>query len=390
VKKTLYIHIGTEKTGSTTIQECLYKNREILYKNEIYYLNSPGKIDSRNIATYCMDDAVIDDHVIQLGIKDTAGRNNWKKEFLKELKTNLDNLPPSITKVVVSSEHLHSRLHNISNIELLKSIFSPYFDVIKIIVYLRRQDLVAVSLYSTACKAGEYRSEVFPQQSIHSEQYFKYEELINMWSRVFGKDNILARVFEKKYFFNNNLVDDFFHEISVDHKKLNLVIPENLNVSVTGTTQLVLSKFNKYFPAYNKQDYYLFNNGVKSLLIYELERLKLKDLDLPNRSDSIAFYNIYKSSNDRLAEEIFNRRSLFNEDFSKYPEIQDDKKLDVEVIDSIFNTFLAQLGNYYLIPKRNSDYPTNKRRLDFRVAKKLIGIIIKRYKLDHNIFRKNN
>ena len=57
----IIVHIGAEKTGTTTIQELLYLNREALRGLGYAYLNSPGRSDSRNIATLCTDQDIVED-----------------------------------------------------------------------------------------------------------------------------------------------------------------------------------------------------------------------------------------------------------------------------------------------------------------------------------------
>ena len=44
-KKTIYLHIGVSKTGTTSIQRFLYKNRELLKDKGILY---PCPFDSKN------------------------------------------------------------------------------------------------------------------------------------------------------------------------------------------------------------------------------------------------------------------------------------------------------------------------------------------------------
>ena len=41
-KRSLLIHIGTEKTGTSTLQEFLHFNREVFAQHGVVYLKSPG------------------------------------------------------------------------------------------------------------------------------------------------------------------------------------------------------------------------------------------------------------------------------------------------------------------------------------------------------------
>ena len=61
------IHIGTEKTGTTTIQEFLHINREKLYSKGIVFLKSPGERNQvRDLVTYCMNPHRVDKHAHKL------------------------------------------------------------------------------------------------------------------------------------------------------------------------------------------------------------------------------------------------------------------------------------------------------------------------------------
>ena len=69
------IHIGTEKTGTTTLQEFLHLNRANLKNQGIAYLQSPGERNNRKLATYCMNHNNVDDHIEDLGIISESKKN---------------------------------------------------------------------------------------------------------------------------------------------------------------------------------------------------------------------------------------------------------------------------------------------------------------------------
>lgn len=57
----LIIHIGTEKTGTTSIQNGLHANRDALTQAGIYLPVSLGGHNPRQLATYAMKDGRPDD-----------------------------------------------------------------------------------------------------------------------------------------------------------------------------------------------------------------------------------------------------------------------------------------------------------------------------------------
>ncbi len=302
MKKTLYIHIGTEKTGSTTIQKCLSINRTLLSENGISYLKSPGSENSRKLAAFCMDFNNVDDYIIDLGLTTIDERKKWKDEFIKALHFELNSFTSTTSTAIISSEHFHSRLRHVSEIITLKNTLSPYFNKIKICVYLRRQDQVAVGMFSTACKSGVYLEDIFPKNITSSDHYYNYENLLDKWSSVFGKESIMIRIFDQKQFHKGDLLADFFDIIDIDLIKSNLVIPNNQNVSLSNQTQLIISRFNKYFPSYKNDKFYSFNHTFKNGLIDNLEKKCIGNKTLPPRNEAQRFYKLFEISNSNLSK----------------------------------------------------------------------------------------
>ena len=56
---------------------------------------------------------------------------------------------------IFCSEHCHSRLTSPSEVDTLRDFLGGFFDDVRVGVYLRRQDQVALSLYSTRLKSGD-------------------------------------------------------------------------------------------------------------------------------------------------------------------------------------------------------------------------------------------
>ncbi len=51
----LYLHIGTEKTGTTSVQKFFRANREVLAQNGIIYPLAPGKQNHMGLAASAQD-----------------------------------------------------------------------------------------------------------------------------------------------------------------------------------------------------------------------------------------------------------------------------------------------------------------------------------------------
>ncbi len=387
--KTLYIHIGTEKTGSTTIQKCLSENRTRLSENGICYLKSPGLKDSRKLATFCMNDQIMDDQIIKLGLTKIDDRKKWKDEFIKALNNELNSFTSTTSTAIISSEHFHSRLHQVSDIITLKNILAPWFDKIKICVYLRRQDQVAVGLFSTACKSGVYFEDVFPKNITSSNHFYNYENLLDKWVSVFGQENIMVRIFDQKQFYKGDLLADFFDILDIDLEELKLVMPNKKNVSLSGQTQLIISRFNKYFPSYKNDTFDSFNHSFMNELIDKFEKKYAGTKTLPPRNEALRFYKLFEKSNNNLSEKWPDQKILFDKDFSMYPENPQIVTLDVGILDALFGSLLHQMDSFNFMPKSDANSVSNKPKIELDKLRPIFSVtnksIFKKSKLQNQI-----
>ncbi|WP_282167763.1 hypothetical protein [Shewanella japonica] len=203
------IHIGTEKTGTTSIQKCLQKNRQTLAKQGIIYPH----IGSRDDAHF--------DLVNALHPLDNNGRY---MEFLPEVEHEQDFYWDALAKcitvnqgktIVLSAEHFSSRLR-----EKALSYMKAFFDKLNIkpdiVIYLRPQEGYIESSYSTSVKSG---SELTFAQAFasHEQQAFRYNyhKLLGLWSSHFEQKSIIVRVYDKASL-NGDVCADFLSLIGVN------------------------------------------------------------------------------------------------------------------------------------------------------------------------------
>jgi hypothetical protein len=206
------VHIGTEKTGTTTIQDYCALNRNQLNNLGFHYPKSLGGANHIALAALSQDDPPkFQTARLLIG----AGGKEWgpfKDNLLKEANEELSNLPTDIKTVVFSNEHLHSNLLSIGEVKRLKSLLENWVSEVKVIVYLRRQDLLAQSLYSTRLKGGEVLGSqpIVPSTAYPAPYYYQYHQILENYASAFGKENILVRIFEKDKLIKGDLLDDFF------------------------------------------------------------------------------------------------------------------------------------------------------------------------------------
>src|SRR5262249_27414617 len=144
--KTLYLHIGTEKTGSTALQMVSGMNRGALIKHGIFYPLSPGKRNHTKLTIFAADppNALDLRRLTRLFADDAYQR--FKADFPGQLQAEIASA--RCPRIYLSNEHLSSRLKTVEEVQRLAAVIRPLADDIKVVVYLRRQPELYLSTYS--------------------------------------------------------------------------------------------------------------------------------------------------------------------------------------------------------------------------------------------------
>ena len=83
------LHIGIEKTGTTTIQEFIQLNRTLLREQGVRVLDCAGFSNNWKFATFAMNPDKTDDLVIREGIESIEARKKWRDNFKSKLNEEL-------------------------------------------------------------------------------------------------------------------------------------------------------------------------------------------------------------------------------------------------------------------------------------------------------------
>jgi|KBSMisStandDraft_5_1062788.scaffolds.fasta_scaffold102019_3 hypothetical protein len=342
----LFLHIGTEKTGTTSIQHFMAHNRSLLQEQGVLYPRSPGKLNHIGITALAQEC----DHGelwAKLGIGTLEGRDQYASELEGSLEAELAAYP--FTKVVLSNEHCSSRLMSDAEVDTLRKFLERFFSCIRVIIYLRRQDDFVVSTYSTGIKSGRTDPFELPKKR-RSIRRYDYWELLSRWSRAFGKENILCRKFERTSFASGDLIADFLTAIGCDPGPT-WQNPGSVNSSLDARCLEFLRLMNLY-------------GGVTRppKLIRMLESVSDGPLiDIPEHR-RVAFMRELRDSNAMVAREYFGAELTDSDDPLFLPrsdrrERTHPRELGVEEIIALAATLLsinAPLGR-----RRNKTTPTD-------------------------------
>lgn len=242
----LLLHIGTEKTGTTTIQKFLMENQEILESAGIFLPSSLGHPLHRALAAIASNDEFIDEFFQRKGLLDIAERRDaksiWWEAFVAEVQDN------NMARAIISSEHLQSRLQKSEEIFRLRSMLSSLFSSIKILIYIRDPLETALSLYSKAVK----NSSVALAPPGPDDPYFNiivnHAATIQKWAAAFGIENIKVRLFMKECFVNGDLLDDFISACDLPAAEWKRPVPQNERLSRLGLA--LLARLNRRLPEF--------------------------------------------------------------------------------------------------------------------------------------------
>lgn len=265
VSRRLFLHIGTEKTASTSIQKFVYLNRETLSEMGVTLCDSMGIPNNQKLVAFFQNH--IDDYLMDLGVFDAQAKTEFFRGFLENLRDEIVAGTPEGGSVFITSELFHSRLRDQECIDSLREFLSSIFDEITVICYLREQASLATSFYTTRIKAGAFDTiDGFVNGITVDNHYFNYWIFLSKWSQAFGTSNIVVHIFEKEKLLNRNIFDDLLaiFDPDIDPRRFR-GLQQRANKSLGPVGAAIGCKINTIYPRYHK-------DGTSNLIRWELMR----------------------------------------------------------------------------------------------------------------------
>lgn len=292
----ILFHIGTMKTGSTALQRFLYTSSELLTKwgwcypcfdnenwahvNGMFFLNCPSK-------------KTMQDH------SDLRWEGLWNviEETIQE------------RNIIISNEGFwNNNLEDVIEYAISRRI------QVKVLVYLRRQDIFLEALYNEDIKDHfEYRDfNVWLQEKLYDKDIFRahYYKYLYSIEQIIGRENLIVRVFEKEQMYQGkqDIINDFMHIIvpqfddEIEQFRTNERIPYQVSEinrifnSVVETDKYTVDRF----------DYIEMFNDFASLYNHLNKSKHVGYLDKNKRIELIQFF---ENENKELANRYLNREN---------------------------------------------------------------------------------
>ncbi len=242
----LTVHIGTTKTGSSSIQRFLHGNRRALRDKGILVPSGLGRVIHFHAVVAALPFGQSPDLAQVVKLADAQQhatfRETTRNSFLKEVAG-----ARACHEAVITAEQLQSRLVLREHVQTFRSLFCNGFDKIRIIVYVRPQLDQLVSLYSTMLRGGYAHSlEDFVKARLapNFRPYFDLCDVITRWSDVFGAENIIVRPY-KGVTGELGTLSDFCNLLNIDPKADGMVIEPQANSSINVAGQELLLMLNQ-------------------------------------------------------------------------------------------------------------------------------------------------
>ncbi|WP_141441387.1 hypothetical protein [Vreelandella titanicae] len=288
MKKAL-IHIGSGKTGTSSIQSALFNipdHQKLPFSYPIIHGNGHQSLE-----------VLFKDYTrISRGLKTQFEKNVKYEKFKEDFACSLN----SYTKdaLLLSSEFMFS--FNLDEIKRLKKyLVDKGFDTFKVVAYLRNPSSYYMSFVQQKIKAAYNIPSPFKYK-------VKYATTINNWMSVFG-DNICIREFDRASMVGGDVLKDFSIVINDFFNGDLLLQGKTDNESISSEGMVVLQEFRKFFFK-NQEDRFAKESN---LLLKKIQKIELKypgtkprlnrtydNLIIKNSAEDIHYLNKFNIFND--------------------------------------------------------------------------------------------
>lgn len=216
-KKSLYLHIGFNKTGSTSIQRDLAANAEQLAARGVLYPANPKEAHVQRRQHVPLAAALADVPVHWMSRQKRATLDQAPAAFRAAVQAS------SAEKIILSSEGFGELSVTPKAAARVAEALSD-FDV-RVIAYIRRQDSYFLSTYQEGVKGG--RTQPFDFDSYPQNKWMHFGRRLAPWRKAFGPGRVIVRPFEPSFWPGRELFRDFLAAAQIPSDGLVMAPPKN-------------------------------------------------------------------------------------------------------------------------------------------------------------------
>lgn len=302
----LIIHIGTEKTGTSSLQLWGAQNRQPLQEAGVYYSKLLGEVDHRKASVYPLTHGVSDDGFERYNISNNDEFTAFKTQLELDFKNEVEFAKSlNCSHFIVSSEHLHSRIITKEMVESVKALFAPHFsdDDMQILCYVRPQADLFQSRLSVGVRNLTHSKAEVENLWKNESVYFNYYDLWQRWAAVFS--HVTFKPFNK----HKNVIEDLANILGISLS--NYALPARVNEKLDYRMGLI---------GFNLRNTAKTISMKKELLNLYFEQIECKEPITLSRAMAADINAFYYESNVKLCNE--NSEFLLTDveaDLNKFP-----------------------------------------------------------------------
>ncbi|HET8961650.1 hypothetical protein [Nocardioides sp.] len=217
----LVLHIGMGKTGTTSVQRFMHRNRALLAEAGLLYPRSPVRSRHLRLSLYAQSDDKLPTMPSwrRLGL---TSPEKFRRSFPRRLAREIGE--SGLSRVLLSDEALFGAPD--AGLQRIRGLTDRIAASLRLVVYLRRQDDHLVSRYQQVVKTGETRRLAGPTPAAgtadtgwadrQGANTYDYHARLRTWQLLLDPDELVVRRFEPGSFVDGSLYQDFLDAAGVD------------------------------------------------------------------------------------------------------------------------------------------------------------------------------
>ena len=241
------VHIGLPKTGSSSIQQFLWLNREALAARGLRYARFNPRLGSQMelaATALALSGAAVPQGTgrLVLGLRGDGDDAALAARFLDWLDTQRAGWPEA--RFVASSEHLQAWLHRPAFIRALDSFLGERFTSVEYLLYLRPQADLLLSSYSERIRRGEALS--LARHLDERPRALDFDAIVTRWEEALGAGRLHLRLLHPDALTGGALIPDFCDALGLSPE--GLAEPARMNPSLGAAELAFRRRLNRLLP----------------------------------------------------------------------------------------------------------------------------------------------
>lgn len=328
----LYIHIGCGKCGTTAIQNFLSSNQKFLKEKGLDYIDL-----FKEYALLTKKD-VPKEHIKNGLILTLMYAHDWRTEK-RQILWEIIYQALKENNVIISDECL-SDFDNIEFKGMMQELHR-WYDNIKIIYYIRRQDLFAEAWWNQHVKKNlESRNFI---DFVANFDRGDYKNRIDTLEKIFGRENILLRIYEKdRELAEGSLIKNFLKTIGISETNdPTFSIVENVNPRNMKSSLFVKKYFNYLYEKHCSKENPIVSKYISQM---EDENCTYERTGYFTKSQRKQYMEKFETDNEIIALKYFDRKNLFFDNNLNIEKVEDNLTDRERKIIEAFTKVIIEIG----------------------------------------------